>query len=57
MADALLAVMRAHPLGREAVIIGEVVADPHGFVEMETTFGGRRLVDCLSGEHSPPSPL
>ncbi|MER2531430.1 MAG: hydrogenase expression/formation protein HypE [Candidatus Competibacter sp.] len=52
-ADALLAAMRAHPLGREAAIIGEVAADAHSFVEMETTFGGRRLVDWLSGEQLP----
>lgn len=53
MADALLAAMRAHPLGREAALIGEVVADTHGFVEMETMFGGRRLVDWLSGGQLP----
>jgi hydrogenase expression/formation protein HypE len=29
------------------------VADPHYFVEMETVFGGRRLVDWLSGEQLP----
>ena len=52
-ADRLLAAMRDHPLGREAAIIGEVVADDHGFVEMETVFGGRRLVDWLSGEQLP----
>ncbi len=27
--------------------------DAHGFVEMETAFGGRRLVDWLSGEQLP----
>ena len=52
-ADRLLAAMRDHPLGREAAIIGEVVADDHGFVEMGTVFGGRRLVDWLSGEQLP----
>ncbi len=52
-ADRLLATMRAHPLGREAAIIGAVVADDHGFVEMETMFGGRRLVDWLGGEQLP----
>ena len=31
-ADRLLDVMRGHPLGRDAAIIGEVVADPHAFV-------------------------
>jgi hydrogenase expression/formation protein HypE len=52
-AEILLAVMQTHPLGREAAMIGEVVADPHYFVEMETVFGGRRLVDWLSGEQLP----
>ncbi|MCP5158191.1 MAG: hydrogenase expression/formation protein HypE [Gammaproteobacteria bacterium] len=52
-AEALLAVMRQHPQGREATLIGEVVADPQAFVEMETSFGGRRLVDWLSGEQLP----
>jgi hydrogenase expression/formation protein HypE len=52
-ADRLLAVMRAHPLGRDAAIIGEVIADPHHFVQMETAFGGRRVVDWLTGEQLP----
>ncbi len=49
----LLQVMRAHPLGRQAAIIGEVVADVQGFVQMETAFGGRRIVDWLVGEQLP----
>ncbi len=52
-ADALLAVMRRHPLGREAAIIGEVVADPDGLVRMATGFGGHRVVDWLAGEQLP----
>jgi hydrogenase expression/formation protein HypE len=52
-APPLLAAMRGHPLGRDAAIIGEVVADPHHFVQMETSFGGRRNVDWLSGEQLP----
>ena len=52
-ADELLAVMRAHPLGAAASLIGEVVADPHRFVQMETTFGGNRIVDWLAGEQLP----
>jgi hydrogenase expression/formation protein HypE len=52
-AGALLAAMRAHPLGTEAALIGEVVEDSHGFVQMETTFGGRRIVDWLTGEQLP----
>ena len=52
-ADAVLAAMRAHPLGLDAVRIGEVTADPHHFVQMVTRFGGRRVVDWLSGEQLP----
>ena len=52
-APALLAAMRAHPLGREAALIGEVIADDHHFVQMETAFGGRRIVDWLTGEQLP----
>ncbi len=50
---ALLAAMRAHPRGAAAAIIGEVCADEHRFVEMETTIGGRRMVDWLAGEQLP----
>lgn len=52
-ADAVLAAMRAHPLGANAVRIGSVTEDPHRFVQMETSFGGRRVVDWLSGEQLP----
>jgi hydrogenase expression/formation protein HypE len=52
-ADAVLAAMRAHPLGANAVRIGSVTEDPHHFVQMETSFGGRRVVDWLSGEQLP----
>jgi len=50
---ALLEAMRAHPLGSDAAIIGEVVEDEHGFVTMETGFGGSRIVDWLTGEQLP----
>jgi hydrogenase expression/formation protein HypE len=52
-ANRLLATMRAHALGADAAIIGEVVADPHHFVQMDTSFGGRRIVDWLTGEQLP----
>jgi hydrogenase expression/formation protein HypE len=52
-ADAVLAAMRAHPLGAEAARIGEITTDPHHFVQMATRFGGRRVVDWLSGEQLP----
>jgi hydrogenase expression/formation protein HypE len=52
-AEHLLAVMRDHPLGCDAAIIGQVVQDVHGFVQMETHFGGNRVVDWLTGEQLP----
>jgi len=52
-AQRLIEVMREHPLGRRAAIIGEVVADEQGFVQMETGFGGSRMVDWLAGEQLP----
>jgi hydrogenase expression/formation protein HypE len=51
--DRLLAAMRAHPLGTDAARIGTVHEDPHHFVQMTTAFGGRRIVDWLSGEQLP----
>jgi len=52
-AEAVLAAMKAHPLGAEAARIGVVVEDPHHFVEMRTSFGGGRIIDWLSGEQLP----
>ena len=52
-AQRLLEVMRQHPLGEDATIIGSVHEDTHGFVQMETRFGGSRIVDWLVGEPLP----
>ncbi len=49
----LLTAMQAHPLGREAVLIGQVIADDQRFVQMTTSFGGGRIVDWLAGEQLP----
>jgi hydrogenase expression/formation protein HypE len=53
VAEHLLSVMQQHPLGRDAAIIGEVIADNHNFVQMATVFGGRRIVDWPVGEQLP----
>ncbi|WP_426993669.1 hydrogenase expression/formation protein HypE [Methylomonas sp. CM2] len=52
-AETLLNTMQNHPLGRDASIIGTVVADQHHFVQMTTGFGGRRIVDWPAGEQLP----
>ncbi len=52
-ADAVLDAMRAHPLGADAAIIGEVVAEHPGLVLARTEIGGRRVVDMPLGEILP----
>ena len=52
-ADALLTVMRAHPLGANSARIGSCRADSHHFVQMKTGMGGMRVVDWLAGEQLP----
>lgn len=52
-ADAVLEAMRAHPLGCEAAVIGEVTAEHPRKVTMRSHIGGMRIVDMLSGEQLP----
>jgi hydrogenase expression/formation protein HypE len=40
-------------LGGDAAIIGELAADPPGFVLLETALGGSRIVDMLVGDPLP----
>jgi hydrogenase expression/formation protein HypE len=49
----LLACMQQHPLGKNAAIIGEVIANPQARVQMQTQMGGMRTVDWLLGEQLP----
>ena len=52
-ADAAVEAMHQHELGREARIIGEVVAEHPRMVLMKTGIGGTRIVDTLYGEQLP----
>ena len=52
-AERLLAVMRAHPKGKDSAIVGQVLDDPRCFVRMKTQLGGTRMVDWLAGEQLP----
>jgi hydrogenase maturation factor len=47
-ADRALDTLRAHPLGAEAAIVGEVRTEPEGFVVLRAAFGGSRIVDSSS---------
>lgn len=49
----LVAAMRTHPLGRDAAVIGEVVAEHRGSVVMKSVAGGSRIVPMLAGEQLP----
>jgi len=52
-ADAIVEAVRRQPLGRDAGIVGTVVAGPPGQVILETAVGGSRIVDMLSGDPLP----
>ncbi|MHB1354787.1 MAG: hydrogenase expression/formation protein HypE [Anaerolineae bacterium] len=52
-AESVLAVMRAHPLGAEAALVGRVVAEHPNRVALRTVLGTRRVLDMLSGEQLP----
>jgi hydrogenase expression/formation protein HypE len=49
----VLEAMRANPLGRDAVIIGEAVESHPGMVLLKTEIGGTRVVDLPFGEQLP----
>jgi len=51
--DAALAAMRAHPLGRDAAIIGQVTTEHAGRVILQTPVGGRRVLDLPWSEPLP----
>jgi hydrogenase expression/formation protein HypE len=52
-AEAVLDTMKQDPLGADAAIIGEVVADHPGKVYMKTRIGGTRIVQMLAGDQLP----
>lgn len=52
-AERVLVAMRAHPLGRQAQIIGTVTESNPGMVTMRTTLGTTRIVDMLTGDQLP----
>ena len=52
-ADAALAALRGVPGCEDAAEIGEVRTEPPGMVLVETSFGGRRVMDQLVGDPLP----
>lgn len=49
----VLDAMKQHPAGRDACVVGEVIAQPAGTVMMRTGFGTERVVDMLVGDQLP----
>lgn len=52
-AEAVLEALRDHPRGRDAAVIGQVVADPPEMVFVKTALGGHRVLDMLVGDALP----
>lgn len=52
-AERVLEIMRSHEYGRDAAIIGSVTEDFAGKVYMNTAFGGKRILQKLTGAQLP----
>ena len=52
-AGAALAALRSYPLGADAALVGEIRDEPEGFVVLDTSLGGTRIVDMLVGDPLP----
>jgi hydrogenase expression/formation protein HypE len=51
--ERVLRAMRAHPLGRDAAVVGRITDDHPGMVVMKSLVGGERVVTLLAGEQLP----
>jgi hydrogenase expression/formation protein HypE len=52
-AEAALRLMREHPLGRQAAVIGRMTSETPALAELITTIGGRRVIQMPYGEQLP----
>lgn len=51
--DEVLALLRAHPLGQEARVVGRAIAEYPGRVVLDTGVGGRRFLEMPLGDPVP----
>lgn len=51
--DKALKILKSHPYGQNAAVIGEVTEGPPGKVVLKTAIGGQRIIDLLVGEMLP----
>lgn len=52
-AEKTVSLMREHPLGREATVVGEIEDSHKGKAWMNTVVGGKRIIEMLSGQQLP----
>ena len=52
-ADRVVQALRSVPLGRNAVVVGEVIEKPKGLALLRTAIGGERIIDLPTGEDLP----
>ncbi len=52
-AEPILGLLKQHPLGQNAAVIGHIVPEPRNIVLLHTKAGGERQVDWPSGELLP----
>lgn len=52
-ADDVLASIKESPFGKEASIIGEITDDHNGLAWLNTSVGGKRIIEMLSGQQLP----
>lgn len=53
VAETVLAVMRAHPLGKDGMIIGRITSNHPGILVARTGIGGTRVIPLQIGEQLP----
>ncbi|MFW5792804.1 MAG: hydrogenase expression/formation protein HypE [Bacteroidota bacterium] len=51
--DKVMQIMNNNPFGKEAAVIGELVNEHKGKAVLETSIGGKRIIDMLAGEQLP----
>jgi hydrogenase expression/formation protein HypE len=51
--DRVLDILRSHELGQDAQIIGEIIPDKKKLVVLNTSIGGKRIIEMPSGQQLP----
>jgi len=52
-ADRIVETMQANPLGKQAAVIGEITGEHPGKAWLNTSVGGKRMIEMLSGQQLP----